>query len=718
MSREAKGILKKSSRDPTGIGLRASFILVVVAVCGAVWLSAWLDTVHHRAIVLDLAQRQHDNVAHALAEQSARALQAIDLILKQAELLEPAGTPTAEDLRQIPDLLRIQVSGVPQVQGLFLFDPVRHLYLTSGPGPAYLDLSDRSYFTVQAEGGGAGIYVSEPLISRTIGNATFVLSRRLPGEPFRGIVGASVRVDYFRNFYRGLELGAGSTVDLLRADGVTLVSRDGEGLSTAPAPLAAAVRSMAQAGSPPVADVTIDDPRIGRSHVSLCRVPGYPVVVAVARSEATLLQGWIQDAWTNAARTFVITALAAILLVAFLRQLRRRERLTAHLHQSQKLEALGTLAGGIAHDFNNILGAILGYGELAQQDAAPGSTQRRYVDNIVLAANRARELVARILAFSRPGLGAPRPLDLQQVVRETIELMRLSLPPEVRVDMHFASEPVVVMGDAVQVHQVVGNLLSNAVQAVDGRGRIGVSVEPVSVETARDLAVGRLWPGRYGLLQVSDSGPGIAPDVFGRIFDPFFTTKPVGVGTGLGLSQVQASVLDHKGAIAVESGPGHGTRFRIYLPLTDQKPALESEPIETPAGDGQVVLVVDDDAMLVRLAEEVLASIGYEPVGCVGAQQALQVFAADPGRFDALLTDVVMSGMEGPELAMELRKLRPSLPVVLMSGFCGANLKERAAAADARATLLKPLKAAQLAQCLAEVFGTRVGREQADPVHA
>src|SRR6266446_5313733 len=210
-------------REPTGIGLRASFILVVVAVCGAVWLSALLDTVHHRAIVLDMAERQHDNVAHALAEQSARSLQAIDLILRQAELLDPSGAPSAADQRRIPDLLRIQVSGVPQVQGLFLFDPARHLYLSSGPSPAYLDLSDRSYFVIQSQRQDAGTFVSEP-----------VISRRLPGDRFHGIVAASVRVDYFRKFYRGLELGEGSTVDLLRSDGVSLVSRDGESLAKAP----------------------------------------------------------------------------------------------------------------------------------------------------------------------------------------------------------------------------------------------------------------------------------------------------------------------------------------------------------------------------------------------------------------------------------------------------------------------------------------------------
>ncbi len=717
MSGTSKGT-SRSSLEAPGIGLRAPFILIVVGVCGAVWLSALLDTYHHRAIVLELADRQHDNVAHALAEQSARALQAIDLILGQAEQLDPAGAPSAADRQRIPELLKIQVSGVPQVQALLLFDPARHLYLTSGPGPAYLELSDRSYFNVQAARKDAGTFVSEPLISRTRGNATFVLSRRLPGEPFRGIVAASVRVDYFRKFYGGLDFGPGSTIDLLRSDGVSLVSRDDESISTAPAPLAAAVRAMNGPGRSHPTNVRIDDPRIGRAHMSLCPVPGYPVVVAVGRSEATLLQGWNQDAWTNAGRTFAITALAAILLVAFLLQLRRRERLAAHLHQSQKLEALGTLAGGIAHDFNNILGAILGYGELAQQDAAPGSSQRRYVDNIVLAANRARDLVARILAFSRPGINEARPIVLQQIVRETIELLLPSLPPEVRVQTQFCGDAAVVLGDAAQLHLVVGNLVSNAVHAVDGAGRVTVAVDVLHIDAARDLQVGRLRPGRYGLLTVTDTGPGIAADVLGRMFDPFFTTKPVGVGTGLGLSLVHASVLDHKGAIAVRSGSGVGTEFRIYLPLTDQKPPVEAEPVAGPHGHGEAILVVDDEPDLVRLAEEVLASIGYEPFGCVGSQEALRVFSADPKRFDALLTDVLMSGLAGPELAMELRKLNPDLPVILMSGFCGANVKARAAAVDARAILPKPLKAAQLAQCLASVFARAVAAERTDTMHA
>src|SRR6267143_6610553 len=616
---------RERTRGPT---LRVRLVVFVLATCGAVWLSALFDTLQDRDATLLMAERQHDNVAGALAEQAARALQATDLILQQAALLDPDAFPAFNGRAAIPDLLRRHMSGVPQVRNLFLFDPGRHLHLSSAPaGSANPDLSDRSYFIAQRDQPNLGLYVSEPFISRVTGDPTFVLSRRLGGPGFRGIAGASVDIGYIRRFYHALDLGAGSSIELLRADGVTLVSRERGYVASAPSRWLGALAAL---GNADARHMTLEHPLLGRARVSLRRVPGYPAVVAVGRTEHEILGVWRAKAWKNVARTFVITTLAAILLIAFLRQLERHERVTAQLHQSQKLEALGTLAGGIAHDFNNMLGAVLGYGELAQQDAAPGSGQRRYVDNIVLAANRARDLVARILAFSRPGINAPRPIVLQQVVRETIELMRLSLPHDVRVDTKLPEEPVVVMGDAAQLHQVVGNLLSNAVQAVDGNGRIGVSVEAIQVESTRDLAAGRLWPGDYGLLQVTDTGAGIAPDVFGRIFDPFFTTKPVGVGTGLGLSQVHASVLDHKGASAVDSAQGRGTQFRVYLPLTDQRPPLESGQAAMAQGHGEVVLVVDDDAVLVRLAEEVLASIGYEPVGCLGAQEALEVFRAQP----------------------------------------------------------------------------------------
>jgi signal transduction histidine kinase/CheY-like chemotaxis protein len=681
--------------------LRLRLVLIVAAVCAAVSLSTFFDTLHDREETLALAERQHDNVAGALAEQAARALQATDLILKQAMLLDPDAPGAPPDRESIPDLLQRHMSGVPQVRNLFLFDPARQLHLSTAPTGAKSDLSDRSYYLAQRTHPDLGLFVSEPFISRATGEPTFVLSRRLPGPGFRGIAGASVDVAYIRRFYSALDLGPGSAIELLRTDGMTLVSRERPEVSTQPSVW---LKGLEALGNAEALHTSIEHPQLGRTRVSLRRVPGYPAVVVVGRSEREILGVWRSKAWKNVGRTLIISALAAVLLIAFLRQLERHERVTARLHQSQKLEALGTLAGGIAHDFNNVLGAVLGYAELAGQHSGSGSVQRRHIDNIVVAANRARELVARILAFSRPGVGSARPVSLQKILNEVHSLTCAALPPEVTVAMELSQAPLVVAGDASQLHQMLANLVTNAVQAVSAGGEVRVRALALEVSEPRDCTVGRLQHGRYACVEVSDTGAGMSAEQLERIFEPFFTTKPVGTGTGLGLSLVHGIVLDHGAALEVRSRAGSGTHFAVYLPLIDAEPAQEPAPLAAPAGNGETVLVVDDEESLVRLSEEMLASLGYEPVGCIGAQQALRVFRSAPRRFDAVLTDAIMPELSGLELMAELRRVRPELPVVLVSGYGGPDLNAAAAAAGAHAVLMKPLGTAELAQCLTQVL--------------
>jgi signal transduction histidine kinase/FixJ family two-component response regulator len=695
------------SRDSArGRALRLRLILVVLVVCAAVWLSALFDALRDRTATLNGAERQYDNVAGALAEQAARALQATDLILKQAALLDPDLPDATVRRAALADLLRRHMSGVPQVRNLFLFDPTRDLHVSSTVSPsASTDLSDRAYYLAQRDNPKLGLFVSEPFVSRVTGDPTFVLSRRLPGEEFRGIAGAAVDVGYIRRFYHALDLGDGSSIELLRADGTTLVSREHEAVASGPSAWLKALQTL---GDRDALHLTYELPDAGLMSVSLRRVPGYPAVVVAGRSQRAILAEWRANSWTSVVRTFVITALATLLLIAFLRQLARHEQITAQLHQSQKLEALGTLAGGIAHDFNNVLGAILGYGELGIEHSESGTALRRYLENIVMAANRARDLVARILAFSRPGVGSPAPLVLQRVLTEVRNLSSAALPAAVSVELNAGGEPLIVAGDAAQLHQMFANLVTNAVQAVGESGRVEIRAGRTQLDSEHVCTVGRLRPGAYARVDVTDSGIGMNPGQVERIFDPFFTTKPVGEGTGLGLSLVHGIVLDHGAALDVHSVVGGGTTFSVYLSLASGEPAQEPVPAAPPSGRGETILVVDDEESLVQLTEEVLAGLGYEPVGCVGATEALRVFRAAPQRFDAVVSDAIMPDMPGTELLAQMRRLRPALPALLVSGYGGTDLLAQAAAAGVQTILTKPLHAAELAAALAAILAPRV----------
>ncbi len=383
-----------------------------------------------------------------------------------------------------------------------------------------------------------------------------------------------------------------------------------------------------------------------------------------------------------------------------------RDRLERQLRQSQKLEAMGTLAGGIAHDFNNILAAILGYGDMAQKEAPEGTALRRHIDATISAGMRAKSLVERILAFSRSGMGERRPVHVQTIVAEVLGQVGASLPSGIRLERALHAPAAAVLGDPTQIHQVVMNLCANAVQAIGARGTIRVSVEATELEEARCVTTSQLAAGSYVRLVVRDTGVGIAARVLDRIFDPFYTTREVGVGTGLGLSLVHGIVTDLGGGIDVESTPGEGTSMTVYLPRDDAAAAAPQALDEAPAelGNGQTILLVDDEVALVRLGEEMLAQLGYEPVGFSSSTQALETFRETPGRFDLVLSDEAMPGMTGSELVQAIRAIRPDIPVLLMSGYVSPALSARVRELGVVDVLAKPLASREIARGVARAL--------------
>jgi signal transduction histidine kinase/ActR/RegA family two-component response regulator len=381
---------------------------------------------------------------------------------------------------------------------------------------------------------------------------------------------------------------------------------------------------------------------------------------------------------------------------------RDKQTLESQLRHAHRIEALGTLAGGIAHDFNNILGAILGYAEMALGRLRRDSRAWQHVQEVRKAGERARDIVDRILAFSRRTEQRHRPVHMRALLEETAGLLNASLPSTVVLRMHLPDEDAIVLGEPSRLQQVVMNLCTNAAQAMAAEGAIDITLDLVALDTGRALSHGALAAGRYVRVTVRDSGHGMDGAMLERIFEPFFTTKAVGTGTGLGLAMVHGIVADHGGAIDVRSKLGAGSSFAAYFRQAEAPPP-EDERGEAPLpfGQGQTILLVDDERPLVLLGEEMLAAIGYEPVGFDKSAAALAAFRADPDRFDLVLTDAIMPQMTGTELAAALHEIRPELPVLLMTGHRGLDESRGLDAGGIREVLKKPLLSADLANGLA-----------------
>lgn len=379
-----------------------------------------------------------------------------------------------------------------------------------------------------------------------------------------------------------------------------------------------------------------------------------------------------------------------------LKQAEAQQRaLEAQLRESQKMEAIGTLAGGVAHDFNNLLAAILGNLALAREDVGPEHIAQESLSEINRAAIRARQLVQQILAFSRRQTQELQRQPLTPLVDEALRLMRSLLPAGVRLDVRLPEAGLPVLADATQVQQVLMNLCTNAWQAMGSQpGDITVALAEVQLDPVQALALGHLAPGAYACLSVADNGRGMDEATQQRIFEPFFTTKAPGTGTGLGLSVVHGIVKAHHGAITVQSRPGEGSRFDVYLPLTAESPGTASAapaepPAAAPAAAGRHIVYVDDYEALVMLAGRMLRKQGYRVSTFCSGEEALAWLRSSDQAVDLWVTDQNMPGMSGVELARAVLALRPTLRVAIVSGHVNEELVAAATAAGVFSVLGK-----------------------------
>ena len=408
----------------------------------------------------------------------------------------------------------------------------------------------------------------------------------------------------------------------------------------------------------------------------------------------------------------ILAIIAAALAVALRQQRRsdrRRRRLEKQWRQAVQADSLGMFAASIAHDFNNVLSAIVGYGELALDELPEDSPARLQIQRLLTASERARQLVRRVLTFDlRRGTRNAR-LDIGPITREVLDQIRATLPAGIAIRMRDSQALQAIRGDATEVYQVVMNICSNAVRAMPGGGNLQVAVENVVIQRRQSAAVGELTPGQWVRLSITDSGVGMSPALLALIFEPFSSTKAVEHGTGIGLAVVKNIVGSMRGAITVESEVGVGSTFSLYWPAAaPEETAGASDAVVAAPGCGQIVMIVDDDQALVEITEELLAALGYEPVGFTDPARALEALRENPSNYDALISDQQMSTtMRGTDLARAARAVCNDLAIVLITGHRDANLKARAEAAGVQEILDKPLHSEQLRDVLARILAAR-----------
>ena len=697
--------LLKTNRPLQRIG--ALGVAVLAALCGGT--AAMLDRLHDETVAEATLGLRTLNAS--LAEQTARSLEGIALTVEGVAEQIPAEdrlTPEAfkrlrED-RQVYEILKAKASSLPQLEALSLVAADGSLinFTRQFPAPA-LDLSQRDYVRALKDADPGGVYVSRPAKSMATGEWTLYIARRVNGPDggLSGLVVGAIQLSYFERFYRSLHVTPGSGFSLWWRDGMLLARfpalPDKVGtIATSPSVAERITRHEAGTHETPL---SVD----GKDRILSFQVlRSYPLAVGVSRTRAEILARWRSQAMVIAAAGLVSAVALALMLWAMARQFlayetanralsERRQAVEArdeaeeHVRQLQKMEALGQLTGGVAHDFNNLLQAVRSSLHLLETGGEiRGPETRRALQVAGQAVDRGATLTQHLLAFARRQRLAPAPVDLGAQVEGMATLLERTLGGaiRIRIDRDAAVPPALV--DPHQFDIALLNLAINARDAMPDGGTLTITVTSLSVEDkgAEDKAADQgispaLAPGGYVAVTVRDGGTGMPAEVLARACEPFFTTKPVGQGSGLGLSMVHGLTAQSGGGMRLESHLGLGTAVTLYLPLApahspaetpaDTDTDTDAGPTPLPANAARILLVEDD--ALVRMANAaVLAETGMTVTEAATGEEALSLLEADGG-IGILVTDFAMPGMTGADLARLVRRHRPDLPVLIVTGY-------------------------------------------------
>lgn len=670
----------------------AGWLALALAAAAVLW--------HLRSQALAAQQRELSLLSQALTDELDRGmrgaeegLQALQNELREGRL-ERAGPLAARELRTRADLM-------PLVTDLWLLDDRGRATAQSGEPPA----PGLAGFLPRLDGlGHRSLAVSRPFTQA--GGARQMVALAMPGADEQGhasgwVVGTVPAQGLLGAFPAALP-APDARMYVFRRDGVLLASANAPPVHGDEARIA---ERLGQAPDLEQRHFTDGSDNLVAKHGAA----QYGLVLVVSRDLRQVLAGWNGAVQLTLATMGLLLLILVVAVHLVMRAERRHQqaRRSMDMQQSRasKLEALGTLAGGVAHDFNNVLAGIVGHTEMAQDGADPGSAQARHLDKVMQAALRGRSLVERILSFSKGGARSSQVFALEPVIEEVLTLMSGSLRPGIVLERALAAPGARLRGDSTQAFEALMNLCTNAMQAMPNGGRLSVHLDRWRAESAQVLSHSRLGPGDHLRLSVTDEGAGMSGEVMERLFEPFFTTRGAQSGTGLGLAVVHGVVAELGGAIDVRSAPGRGACFALYLPeCKDEEGGPAVARRAQPAGQGQRVMVVDDEPELVGLTMEMLAALGYAPDGFVDPSAALEALLERGHGYAAVITDEVMGGLSGTQLTAEVRRHLPDLPVLLVSGYGGALLARRAAQAGVTRLLAKPLQRAELAEALEQLL--------------
>jgi two-component system NtrC family sensor kinase len=687
--------------------LAASIVIPVALFSYASWIN-YQDAIAH-------ADEQLTASLNILSEHASKVFQSIDLAVTSVDAI--AGDLPDEQIKARQEALHYQLSKLEKalatVDAIFIADRNGRALASSAifPLPPDTSVADRDYFQAQAERN-AGTYVGAVLQSRATKERFFGVSRRRPADDgqFTGIIMISVVPKVFTEFYKQLAGDTSASFSLARSDGAILARYPAPpGDVTHFGPDSEFIRNIGRQPERGIVTTTSID---GTQRRIAYRKLGYSDLYV----SDGLSTDEIYSRWIRLMASHLIFGIPATLFLfglvlltirrtqAFYAEAERREVAEQALRQSQKMEAVGQLTGGVAHDFNNLLTIIIGNLGIAKRGVVEARAERA-LNNALVGAERAAQLTQRLLAFSRRQPLNPRVLDVNKLIVSISDLLVRTLGENIELESIGAAGLWKVEADASELESTLLNLALNARDAMPEGGKLTIETSNAYLDEGYCQQHAGVAPGQYILIAITDNGGGMSAETIDRAFEPFFTTKEAGKGTGLGLSQVYGFMKQSEGHVKIYSESGEGTTIKLYLPRRDGNEAAHSvdEPASSERGRAETILIVEDDDGVRQYASEILRDLNYQIIEAKDSATALRLLDADK-KFDLLLTDVVLPGKNGRELATEVERRRPGTKVIFMTGYSRNAIVHHGRLDPGTALIQKPLIERVLAQKIRQIL--------------